>query len=42
METVVTQESAESNGERIPAVCREFGIKCINLESFLEEQGLVF
>ena len=39
---VVTQESAESNGARIPAVCSELSIQCINLESFLEQQGLEF
>jgi hypothetical protein len=39
---VVTEESAKSKGARIPAVCNELGIKCINLEGFLEEQGLKF
>lgn len=37
---VVTQESSESNGARIPAVCKELGIRCINLEGFLEQQHL--
>ena len=39
---VVTQESAKSNGARIPTVCKELGINCINLEGFLEQQGLEF
>lgn len=39
---VVTQESSKYNGARIPAVCKELGIRCINLEGFLEEQSLEF
>lgn len=35
---VVTQESEKSDGARIPAVCRELGVKCMNLEKFFEEQ----
>jgi hypothetical protein len=39
---VVTLESATAGGARIPAACHEFGIKCINLEQFLEHEGLRF
>ena len=34
---VVTLESEKSGGARIPTVCRDFGIKCINLEELFEK-----
>lgn len=39
---VVTQESAKPGGARIPNVCVELGVDCINLEGFLEREGLQF
>jgi len=39
---VVTQESNKSNGARIPTVCDELKVKWLNLEGFLEEQGLKY
>jgi hypothetical protein len=39
---VVTEESAESKGARIPSVCDELGVECNNLEGFLEQQDLKF
>lgn len=40
---VVTQESNDKNdAARIPNVCKDYGVKCINLEGFLEEIGIEF
>ena len=39
---VVTLESATAGGARIPTACNDFGVKCINLEQFLEGEGLIF
>jgi len=38
--TVVTQEQFVPNGAKIPNVCAKFGIPCINMEKFLEKEGL--
>lgn len=37
---VVTLESPTAGGARIPAACRDFGVDCIDLENFLEREGL--
>ncbi len=37
---VVTLESQTAEGARIPAACRDFGVKCIDLEQFLELEKL--
>jgi hypothetical protein len=39
---VVTQESLRQGGARIPTLCREKQIECINLEGFLEREGLIY
>lgn len=39
---VVTLESQTTEGARIPAACRAFGVECINLEQLLEREGLKF
>jgi len=40
---VVTQESSEKDGAaRIPNACKDYGVKCINLEGLLEEIGIEF
>lgn len=40
--TVVTLESSPPNAARIPNICNHFGVRCINLEKFMEEQGWEF
>ncbi len=40
--TVVTQESRNTHAVRIPQVCDEQAVSCINLERFLELEGLIF
>jgi hypothetical protein len=37
---VVTQEAFRGKGARIPTVCEDFGVKCINLEQFLAHEEL--
>lgn len=39
---VVTQESNKSTGARIPAACIDFGVECIDLETFLEREKLEY
>jgi len=39
---VVTQEEYKPNGVKIPNVCEERKIECINLERFMEQQNLLF
>lgn len=39
---VVTQESLKIGGARIPTVCMELGIKCIDLEKLLEYENLKY
>lgn len=39
---VVTLESPTAGGARIPAACKDFGVTCIDLEQFLEREGLRF
>jgi len=38
--TVVTQESYKPGGARIPTVCKEFDVDCVNIEQFLERENL--
>ncbi len=40
--TVVTLEKSAPNSARIPNICEHFGIKCINLEEFMEAEGWEF
>ena len=39
---VVTQEEYKPNGVKIPNVCKDRKIECINLENFMEQQNLIF
>lgn len=39
---VVTEEQFKPNAAKIPNVCQHFGIKCINLAQFMEEQNWTF
>lgn len=40
--TVVTMESQESGGARIPAACRELGVECIDLEEMLTRENVQY
>jgi hypothetical protein len=40
--TVVTQESDKAHAARIPRVCKEFNIACINMEQFLEKEDIKY
>ena len=40
--TVVTLEKAAPNAARIPNICQHFGVRCFNLEEFMEEEGWEF
>jgi len=40
--TVVTQESFKPNAARIPTLCKELGIRCIDLQGFMLDQGWRF
>lgn len=35
---VVTQEVKKPNAAKIPNVCEHFGIPCLNLEAFMENE----
>jgi len=35
---VVTQEIKKPNAAKIPNVCEHFGIPCLNLEAFMENE----
>ncbi|MGO9137215.1 MAG: PIN domain-containing protein [Syntrophales bacterium] len=39
---VVTQETFKASGARIPTVCGEFDVACINVEQFLEKEQLKY
>ena len=39
---VVTQENRVKNGARIPNVCEDFKVDCINLEQFFEREKLKY
>lgn len=40
--TVVTLEGKPPNGAKIPNICRHFGVQCVSLEGFMEEEGWTF
>jgi len=39
---VVTEESDKENAARIPNICRNFNIECINLKQFMEDNNWQF
>ncbi|HME23821.1 MAG TPA: DUF4411 family protein [Acetobacteraceae bacterium] len=39
---VVTMEQLKPNATKIPNICQHFGIKCLTLEEFMDEQGWEF
>ena len=39
---VVTQESFKSDGARIPTICMDLQVKCLDLDGFFEEQQLIY
>lgn len=40
--TIVTEESYKENAARIPTLCRDIGIDCMNLNGFMIEKGWRF
>jgi|SRR5215813_13575207 len=40
--TVVTEERLKPNAAKIPNVCQNFNVKCLNLEEFMREIGWSF
>lgn len=40
--TVVTEEGRKLNSAKIPNVCEHFGVRCTNVEGFLEANGWEF
>ena len=39
---VVTHESYKHDGARIPTVCKQFNVRCIDLEKFFEHENMRF
>ena len=39
---VVTMEQLKPNAAKIPNICQHFGIQCLSLEEFMEEEGWQF
>jgi hypothetical protein len=39
---VVTQEKKKPQAAKIPNVCEHFGIHCVNLEGFMEQENWTF
>jgi Domain of unknown function (DUF4411) len=39
---VVTEEDNKPNSARIPNICQHFGVRCMNVEGFLEQEGWTF
>lgn len=39
---VVTEELFKPNSSRIPNICKHFGIDCLNLEGFMEQENWTF
>ncbi len=39
---VVTQESRKKGGARIPAICADLHVECIDLEEFLHREGIKY
>ncbi len=40
--TVVTMEVLKPNAAKIPNICAHFGVRCLSLEEFMEEEGWQF
>ncbi len=40
--TVVTNEANKPNGAKIPNICERFGVKCMDLEKFMEVENWTF
>lgn len=40
--SVVTTEEKKPNAAKIPNICDEFGVNCLSLEEFMEEEGWEF
>lgn len=40
--TVVTEEEFKPQAAKIPNVCSQFGVPCMNLENFMQHQGWSF
>lgn len=40
--TVVTEEALKPSAAKIPNVCKHFGVPCVNLQKFMEQQGWTF
>ena len=40
--TVVTQETLKPNAAKIPNVCQHFDVPCVDLETFMAQQGWTF
>lgn len=39
---VVTMEKLKPNAAKIPNICQHFGVRCLSLEEFMEEEGWEF
>ena len=39
---VITDESLKKGAARIPTLCQDFGIECINVEEFLNRENLKY
>jgi hypothetical protein len=39
---LITDESLKKGGARIPTLCQDFGIECINVEDFLKREDLKY
>lgn len=39
---VVTMEQLRPNAVKIPNICQYFGVKCLSLDEFMEEEGWQF
>ncbi|QIO55166.1 DUF4411 family protein (plasmid) [Rhizobium leguminosarum bv. trifolii] len=40
--TVVTVEAYKENSAKLPNICEHFGVPCLDLERFMEEEGWTF
>ena len=40
--TVVTLEREKPNSAKIPNICKHFGVRCLDLESFMKTEGWTF
>jgi Domain of unknown function (DUF4411) len=39
---VVTMEKLKPNGAKIPNICQHFGVQCLSLEDFMQQEGWQF